>query len=173
MSEYFELVLFDDGMQAAEDKLESVKSIFKPLFTEDFMLRYCKNDAGGFEEIKYIQYEDKNFTEYEINIPNFKMYRDTFKEQMLSFSAYIDVCFEEIPSLLFATGMYELTYDQIAHLEDIHKINYDTFKKIPIVFFRKNQMKKYGYDSAFVEYKNTVCCFNKDGTQHIFDEKDN
>lgn len=132
------------------------------------MNQYCKNDYGMHENIEYFQYEGVDWIEYEINIPDFKIFKSDFENYLILFLSYIDKCYRKISSLRFATGIYELTSYYVGNINSINEFNYDFFKKFPLVFFRKDNMKLYGYDEAYIEYESTVCCYNKENTQSIF-----
>lgn len=168
MGEYFEITFF------------SAKALDIPLAQKTLMKALhigSGRNAGGLSlfqllenrEVYFQVFDEPNYTEFQLSIMNLIFTRGNFDMQLKQILEVVSVCFDSVPSLLFATGIYELTDYYLEKVNDIQEFPELLFPKIPILFFRRDE-KKYGYKATRV-YRNVSCVVqNSKEIQDIFVE---
>lgn len=121
-------------------------------------------------EVYFQVFEEANYSEYQLSLMNLIFTKEDFDFQLEQMLEVVSVCFDNVPSLLFATGIYELTdyyLEKINHIQEFPQL---VFPKIPILFFRRDE-NKYGYKETRI-YRNVSCVVqNSNGIQDIFAER--
>lgn len=161
MAEYFELTFFDSDLANSSNNFKTISDVFNSLLTYDFIKQYCEKDSFSTEQIHYSLYERNDWAEYEIAIPNLKFNKLQFDTLVGIFNDYINICMDNIGSIDFVTGIYELTYYITENIERIEDFNSEIFEKFPIVFFRNNSKNERYIKTVYCKTHNTLCCVNE------------
>ncbi len=168
MGEYFEITFFSSkamNMPSAKNKLMDVLQINcgrNIRNTSSFQLLQDR-------EIYFQVFEEVNYTEFQLSLMNLVFTRDNFDFQLEKILEVVSICFDMVPSFLFATGIYELTDYYLEKINHIQEFSQFVFPKIPLLFFRRDE-NKYGYKAAKI-YRNISCVVqNGKDIQDIFSE---
>ena len=168
MGEYFELTFFLDKEKARQGQakkqalevlrltegINQISSHAYPLFAE----REVRFDVYEYDD------DDFDFVEYNVCLADFVFTKKNYEERINQLLQVADACFHQVDAILFATGVYELTYNYIEGVECIEDFNKDVFKKFPILFFRQGD--EHGFQPACT-FSDASCVINKDA-QDIF-----
>ena len=155
--ESFEITFFCKKQQYNPKTLDVFYSNLKHL--REHGLKCKKYIIEVFEE------EERDFVDIRLSIFDLIITEDSFLEIAKILSIYVDVIFNKIENLNFATGVYELTYYLTQKLKCISEFNSSIFEKFPIVFFRLN--KNYNQGEILFENNDSICVFNEN-TQKLF-----
>jgi len=173
MGEYFELTFF-------LDKEKSQKGQPEKQALEALKIAEGKNQVSnhqyplfaGREVLFHVfGYDDVDFLEYRVCLADFVITKKNFEKRIDQLLQVVNACFNQIDTVLFATGIYELTYYYIEGIESIEGFNKGIFKKFPILFFNKGE--EYGFQGDEYDFQptytfgNVSCVINKDA-QDIF-----
>lgn len=121
-------------------------------------------------EVLFDVFEESDFCEYTLCLSNFLITRENFQEKKKQLFQVAELCLNKMNSILFATGVYELTYYIIEDIRCIEEFNRNILLKFPFVFIKSEN--KYGLIST-EQYNNTLCVVNMgEGVQDIFSDED-
>lgn len=156
MGEYFELTFFLDKKSTAIEK-------GKEKILELLMLKEGNNLNKqhqyllfSHKEVLFDVFEEDDFIEYRICLSDLIFTKRNFDEKLTQLLQVIDICFNHIESILFATGIYELTYYNIEGITLAKDFSKSVFSKFPLLFFRDgneyglNPTQRYGCISCVV-----------------------
>lgn len=142
MGEYFEITFFLER-EEAEKNNEKEKILALLMLNEGKnLLEQHKYSLFSNKEVLFDVFEETDFFEYRICLSDFVFTEKNYDENLYNLLKVVDICFNNIGSILFATGIYELTYYNIEGIVFIRDFNKSVFAKFPFVFF-KNQ-NEYG-----------------------------
>lgn len=162
--EFFEITFIINNYNHNAKSYSSIKKIIESS-------RICNSDLFNVDYscIWFDLVEDAEINKLYVSLPNIKFSEYNLKELLGLLLEMVSDCFEYVPEIEFATGMFEMSY---YYFEDINKtsrledFSYDILKHFPIIFYRAMPNVR---DSAFLKYKNTICIFRQgDGVQDIF-----
>lgn len=168
MGEYFELTFFSPacGANGINDK----KNILEVLDLAEGRNLLTRHTYPLFEnrEVLFDVFQEPNFCEYRICLSDFVITRENFHQKERQLLQVADICFSRIDRLLFATGIYELTYYFTNSITEIESFDKGILTKFPFIFFR-NRNK---YDLVPTDrYNDTICVLNTGGdVQDIFSD---
>lgn len=152
--ESFEITFFFPKNSYNEDSVSIINEHF--LYSQEF----CSKTL-----IEFFDYEDKSFAEIRISLFDFKANKENFMHIFQKISKYISSIMQEMTGVLFATGIYELTYCLAEDKKHLYEFDTDFMKKFPIVFFRTGQSFIQG--KAIFNDKYIICMFYEEA-QAIF-----
>ncbi len=166
MGEYFELTFF-------LDKKRSVIEQAKEKVLELLMLKEGNNLNKlhqyllfSYKEVLFDVFEEDDFTEYRFCFSDLVFTKKNYDENLNQLLQVVETCFNHIESMLFATGIYELTYYNIEGITLVKDFNKNVFLKFPLLFFRDGN--EYGLDPT-IRYGGISCVLNFGGdVQDIF-----
>ena len=166
MAEYFELTFFLDKEKAQKKQSEKhVLDVLKIIKGKNQDSNHQYPLFVGREVIfDVFEYNEIDFLEYRVCLAEFVFTKKNFAERINQLLQVVNTCFNQVDAILFATGIYELTYECIAGVKIIKGFNNSIFMKFPILFFRKED--KYDFQPTFT-LGNVACVINKDA-QDIF-----
>ena len=132
-------------LDLAEGRNLLTRHTFRCLKTEKYCLMFSRSQI---------------FCEYRICLSDFVITRENFHQKERQLLQLADICFSRIDRLLFATGIYELTYYFTNSITEIESFDKGILTKFPFIFFR-NRNK---YDLVPTDrYNNTICVLNTGG----------
>jgi len=166
MSEYFELTFF-------LDKKISIRKKSKEKILELLMIKEGSNLNKqhkymllSHREVLFDVFEEDDFVEYRICLSDFIFTKKNYDEKLTQLLQIVEMCFNHVDSMLFATGIYELTYYYIEGISFVKDFSKDVFMKFPFLFFRNGN--EYRLDPTLI-YKGISCVVNLDGdVQDVF-----
>lgn len=162
--EFFEITFIINNYNHDAKSDSSIKKIIESS-------RICNSDfiSIDYSSIWFDKVEDVEINKLYVSLPNIKFSENNLKELLGIILEMVSDCFEYVPEIEFATGIFEMSY---YYFEDINKTNrledftYDILSHFPIIFCRVMPNIK---DDAFLKHKNTICIFRQgDGIQDIF-----
>lgn len=162
--EFFEITFIINNYNHDAQSDSSIKKTIKSS-------RICNSDFFNinYSCIWFDSVEDVEINKLYVSLPNIKFSENNLKESLGVILEMVSDCFEYVPEIEFATGIFEMSY---YYFEDMNKtsrlkdFSYDILRHFPIVFYRVTPNNK---DRAFLKYKNTICIFRQgDGVQDIF-----
>ena len=166
MGECFELTFF-------VEKTQAVRNNDKKRFLQELNLKQGKNQINEHQvklfkgrEIFLEFYEESDFIGFWISITNLTFTKKNFNNKLDQIFEVVLICFKNITSIIFATGIYQLTYDYVREIRYIAEFNKMIFANFPFVFFRE------GNDYEFIptyQREDVTCIVNlKNNVQDIF-----
>ena len=167
MGEHFELTFFSS---ICADGRKNKKKILELL-----SLTEGKNEIGQhtyplFEnrEVLFEFFEEPPLLEYVISLSDFIITKENFYQKERQLLQIADICLSRIESLIFATGIYELTYYLTQDIKHIESFDRGLLTQFPFVFLRsKNEYNLV----PFEQHNDTICVFNTDNpVQNIFSD---
>ena len=168
MSEYFELTFFSPSCGAGG--MNDKKNILELLGLAEGRNLLTRHTYPLFEnrEVLFDVFRESNFCEYRICLSDFIITRKNFHRKERQLLQLADICLSRIDTLLFATGIYELTgylTKDITHMESFSR---EILTEFPFVFFRSGD--EHGLLPTD-QYNDTICVFNTGETvQDIFSD---
>lgn len=166
MPECFDLTFF---LNSAKAEKEKAKERFLKLLAiregrEEVLNNQYSLFVGKTVIFNVYEYQETDFLEYGIYLEELHFTKKNFEEKINQMLQIVDVCFKQIEAIAFATGIYELTYDNIKGIKHLKDFNAKVFSKFPILFFKKGY--EYGFTPNY-NYGNVSCVINK-GVQNIY-----
>ncbi|MEA4833166.1 MAG: hypothetical protein VB118_11200 [Oscillospiraceae bacterium] len=166
MPEYFDLTFFLDKEKA---KKEQAEDKFLKLFTfhegrQEVLNHQYPLFVGKEVYFSVYEYDEVDYIEIGIYLSEFVFTPKNFEKNINRLLQVVDVCFNQINSILFATGIYELTYDYIKGINFYKNVNESVLSKFPILFLKS------GHSFSFLptyNYGCVSCVINKDA-QNIY-----
>jgi len=166
MAEYFELTFFLEKEKAKKE--QSQKQILEALGLTEGKNQISNHQYPLFAGKKVLfdvfEYDEVDFLEYRICLAELVFTKKNFEEKINQLLQVVKICFNEIAPIIFATGIYELTYDCVKEIAMIKDFNKAIFSKFPILFFKTGH--EYGFHSSYAN-DSVSCVINKD-VQDIF-----
>ena len=137
MGEYFELTFFSVKDKVIRDEEKRIRSI---LMLDGWVNTIKQHSFSAFEnrEVLFDVFDEFDFYEYRICISNFIITKASFDEKLGHLLEIVKVCFDRIDSIVFATGIYELTYYYIENVRKLSEFNTAIMEKFPFVFMKEN-----------------------------------
>ena len=166
MPENFELTFF--LVKNAAKKKNAKKQMLEVLALREGRERFSSHQYPLFvgKDVLFdvFEYEEADFNEYRICLADLVLTQKNLENKVKQLLQVVDVCFSQMDSILFATGIYELTYDCIKGVKRSKDFDGHILSKFPILFFRVGHENGFqpSYNSA-----NVSCVINKDA-QDIF-----
>ena len=158
MPEYFELSFFLDKSKIENQQQE------KANFISLIDLKEGKNSPKEHKckiitnrEVLFDIYEKPDYYMYQISLSDLIFTERNINSKMTQLIKFVDMAFSNVGSILFSTGIYELTYDYTICVKRITDFNKFVFSNFPILFFR--QGCEYGYQPKYT-CGNTLCIIN-------------
>lgn len=166
MGEYFELTFFLDKKNSAIEKAKDRILDLLILKEGSNLNKQHQHLLFSNKEVLFDVFEEDDFIEYRICISNLVFTKKDYDEKLSQLLQVAELCFNHVKSILFATGIYELTYYNIEGITFVKDFSKDVFLKFPLLFFRPGN--EYGLDPT-LRYKSISCVvnFEKD-VQDIF-----
>ena len=168
MSEYFELTFFLEKEKIRNNQAE--KHLLGILNLKQGKSQIDKHHYPLFSGREVLfnvcEYDDADFLECTICLAEFVFTKKNFEEKIEQLLRVVDACFSQLDSVLFATGIYEMTGICIEGVSNIEDFNSAVFSKFPILFFRKG--REQGFQPSHI-YNDVSCIVNiNEKTQNIF-----
>lgn len=149
MSEFFELTFFAEKKSPVEKMdMDQLRSLLA-LNSGKNMVKQHAFSIFENREIWFDAVEESDYWECQISIADFFIAETNLDEIVCQLLEIVDVAFERIDSISFATGIYELTYYHLSNIRRLIVINDDIIKEFPFVFmkapcrFNISDVKKY------------------------------
>ena len=162
MGEYFELTFFLEKETARkENAKEKIMHCVTLREGRNFMLRH-EYQLFSNREVLFDVFEETDFYEYRFSISNITFSKSNFEETLHQLLLVVNSCFHQAASIKFATGIYELTYYNIAEINRLKEFDCNIFSKFPFLFFkheyphRLSRVKKYDSVSYIVQTGNDI-----------------
>lgn len=166
MGEYFELTFFLQKKSTEKEKVKEEILALLVLNEGTNLVKQHKYSIFSHKEVLFDVFEETDFTEFRICLSGFVFSKKNFDEELTQFLQVVDICFSRIDSILFATGIYELTYYNIEGITFAKDFNKNIFLKFPLLFFRNGN--EYGLNST-QRFGNISCVVNQgESVQNIF-----
>ncbi|MCL2775008.1 MAG: hypothetical protein FWD71_16915 [Oscillospiraceae bacterium] len=168
MSEYFEITFFLEKEKAKKE--QSKNKMLQLLSIREGREKVLKHQYLIFvgKEVLFddFEYEDVDFLEYRICLSKLVFTKNNFDEKINQLMQIMSIWFSQIGSIVFATGIYELTYDYIEGIKTLKEFNNEILSQFPLLFFKN------GNEYGFIPSKylgNTSCVVNMgENVQDIF-----
>ena len=157
MSEYFELTFFLDKKGSA---IEQAKEKVLELLVLHEGINLNKEHQYmifSYKKVLFDVFEEEDFIEYRICLSDFVFTKKNYNENLNQLLQIVERCFNHIQSVLFVTGIYELTYYNIEGITLVKDFDKNIFLKFPLLFFKDGN--KYGLN-ATLKYGNVSCVVN-------------
>ncbi len=162
MGEYFELTFFLEKEGAQKEKGKEKILAFLMLNEGTNLVKQHQYQIFSHKEVLFDVFEETDFIEYRICLSDFTFTKENFNEQLTQLLQIVDICFNHIDSILFATGIYELTYYYIEGITYAKDFSKSIFSKFPLLFFRigneygLNSIQRFGCISCVVNLGENV-----------------
>ena len=146
MGEFFDITFFVKANVKNEKKIEKQ-------FQDILSIRDWRNQLSQHhfpllvgKEVVFGVYHDTDFISYCLSISEITFTKKNIDNKTSQILEIVDACFNNIPEIFLATGVYELTYDFIESVKQISDFNGNVLSKFPFLFFRNEN--EYGYTSS-------------------------
>lgn len=117
-------------------------------------------------EVFFEVYPESDFIGYWIAITELTFTKKNFNAKLNQILEVVDTCLDKMPQIMFATGIYQMTYYYIQEVKRIADFNKTIFSNFPLLFFREGN--EYGFRST-QKYGNISCVVNlRENVQNIF-----
>jgi hypothetical protein len=93
--------------------------------------------------------------------------KKNYEKKLNQLLQILDICFGNIKSIIFATGIYELTYYLTESKKQLIEFDQKFLRKFPVVFLHASR-KWYDGQQIYID-ASIKCIYNKDA-QTIFEE---
>jgi len=145
MGECFELTLF---AKQPEDSMPIKKHMLSLLDVDEGknQLREHRFPLLANKDVFFEVYPEFDFVEYCVAITELYFTKKNFDAKMGQILEVVATCFDNIHQMMFATGVYELTYDYIKSVKRASDFNKQVLSKFPLLFFREGN--EYGFTST-------------------------
>jgi len=166
MGESFDLTFFLHKEQARREQAKKV--ILEILNIDEGKMNIEQHNYPLFsnKEVLFYDMEGNDFVQYFICLSDVVFTKKSFDVKVEQLLRVVETCFNNIDSILFATGIYELTCYNIEGINDLIDFNINTFNKFPFLFFKEGN--EYGLGSK-QQYKNVSYIINSGkNVQDIF-----
>jgi len=151
MPEFFELTFFEKkGETNPLLIIKNISQIFDDVF--DTNIYDINSEKTVFEF-----FEKEKLNEYMVSIPDLVFNESNIKCILYELTRCVDKCLYTTKSLIFASGIYELTNYYMNDIKDIKDIDNELLQKFPVLFFRKGECEQF---SQCCYCGNAVCCLN-------------
>ena len=154
--EYFELTFFCPKGEYKEESVDVIEKQLKGNY-----------NFGRESFVEFFSDKEKGYSEFRLNISDFKITKETFNNVIEYLSQFVSVIFTEMHKIEIATGVYELTYYLVSQEKKWNLSDFDSdfMKKFPIVFYRAGH--EFDHENVVFSDENVICVFHKDA-QNIF-----
>ena len=153
MSEYFELTFFLKSGVESQDSVQRKVLSFLNLKEGRNILQSHHLSAFSNREVLFDVFEESDFYEFRICIADFFFVKSKYDKMLQQLLDIVDGCFNISDSILFATGVYELTYYYTSNVRKISEFNDTILKNFPFVFLKSRNLcdntNLYNYSSVF------------------------
>lgn len=168
MGEYFELTFFSPSCSV--NGMNDKKNILEFLSLSEGRNQLTWHTYPLFEnrEVIFDVFQESKFCEYRICLSDFIITKENFHQKERQLLQIADICLSRIDSILFATGIYELTSYLTSSITDIESFDKGILTKFPFIFLRNRNE----YDLVPIDqYNDTICILNTGGdVQDIFSD---
>lgn len=166
MGEYFELTFFIEKKSSEKEKGKEKILALLMLNQGTNLVKQHQYLLLSHKEVLFDVFEETDFIEYRICISDFVFTKRNFDEQLTQLLQVVEICFSGIDSILFATGIYELTYYNTEGITFTKDFSKSVFLKFPLLFFRNGN--EYGLNPT-QQFRNISCVVNLgENVQDIF-----
>lgn len=88
-------------------------------------------------------FEECGFVEYQLSLEGLVFCKENYREVLGAMAEVAAACFETIPDIAFATGIYELTYYYSEHAKGLQDVVQQLVPRCPLLFLRESDRDKY------------------------------
>lgn len=166
-NEAFELTFFAEKADEAQTIKERMENFFE---IESMRVMPPKKSHFPFlneRKLWFDYWEDTDFVEYCLGVDGVWITHSNFDEMLQNILMVVHECFQEFPSIRFATGIYELTIDYFTGgIVSYATLTREVLGQIPFIFLREKG--QFGL-SKTVQYRDIWYKVNQgDKVQDIF-----
>lgn len=163
--EYFEITFIIKNYNHNSKSVSAIKGIIESS-------RLCSNSNSltvNYSGIWFDLIEDEEIDKLYVSFPDIKFSRNNLKELLGKITEMVSDCFEHVPEIQFATGIFEMSF---YYFEDKHSTSRledftdEILSHFPIVFYRTTSNIN---DEVFIKSANAICVFHQgEDVQDIF-----
>jgi len=154
MGECFDLTFFAD--KAKTNKRKDKELILELLNMKQGRNQSCAHRFPLFtdREVFFEVYRESDFIGYWVEITELVFTKKNFNDKLNQILEVVAICFDKMPQIMFATGVYQLTENYIQEVKQIKDFNKAVFSNFPFLFFREGN--EYGFIPT-QKYKSISC----------------
>ena len=152
--EFFEITFFHPKH---DGDLISLDTFYDAQEALSFLERKCLTD--------FFNEQDRDFYEIRLSIPNLIFTEENILKTIKGLFTYVSRVYEKTTEIIFATGIYEITYYLTEKLKKVEEFDTRVFEEFPIIFLRPEN--DIAYDEVLFENEYAICVLNKDA-QDLF-----
>lgn len=147
--EYFEISVFPEKNKTNEYITNRIKEVLKN------NIDFSQNII-----VELFQYDDKEFDDICVSIPNYRFDKDNLEANGLFLTKIVELLFKSFPNIRFATGVYEITFDYIEELSKMKDFDKGFFEKFPLVFWNQSNFIDNKIGNIIYSDGSIVCTYN-------------
>jgi len=125
----------------------------------------CFDSIDNKSIVEFFSEKEKDFDEFRISIFHFKLTKDKFIYTFENLSKFVGSIFCKMKGVIFATGIYEITYYLTESKKKIVEFDNEFLQKFPIVFYKTREEP----DSGKIIYSDeNIFCVFYEGAQNLY-----